>query len=180
MSFGPIRQMGYVVDDIDAAMRHWIDDLGVGPFYYIEEQPFVNFRYKGAPSSPVISVALAHSGGVQVELIQQRNDEPSAFREFLDSGEEGLQHVAFWTTSFDEHVREAGRRHMVALQDGWSGSGRPDERFAYFTHRGHRGTVVELSEISGRKGALFAAVEDAAQRWDGTDPIRDMRPLVSA
>ncbi len=29
--FGPIRQNGYVVRDIEAAMAHWIDVLQVGP-----------------------------------------------------------------------------------------------------------------------------------------------------
>ena len=29
--FGEIRQMGYVVRDIEAAMKHWIETLGVGP-----------------------------------------------------------------------------------------------------------------------------------------------------
>lgn len=31
--FGDAIQNGYVVRDIDAAMRHWIDVLGVGPWY---------------------------------------------------------------------------------------------------------------------------------------------------
>ena len=30
--FGPLRQMGYVVRDIEGAMRHWIDVCGVGPW----------------------------------------------------------------------------------------------------------------------------------------------------
>ena len=37
--FGPIRQMGYVVQDIEAAMQHWTRALRIGPFYYAEGAP---------------------------------------------------------------------------------------------------------------------------------------------
>ena len=73
--FGEIRQLGYVVPDIEAAMDHWSRVLGVGPFFYAPRVPVEKFTYKGEPSSPITSVALANSGPVQVELIQQRRAE---------------------------------------------------------------------------------------------------------
>jgi hypothetical protein len=36
--FGAIRQSGYVVRDIEAALRHWTSVLGVGPFFYATHQ----------------------------------------------------------------------------------------------------------------------------------------------
>ncbi|MEN0140168.1 MAG: VOC family protein [Rhodococcus sp. (in: high G+C Gram-positive bacteria)] len=176
--FGPLRQLGYVVNDIDSAMKHWIDVVGVGPFFYVDEQPLVDFTFRGEASAPLFSVALAHSGSTQVELIQQRNGEASAFKEFTDQGREGLQHVAYWTTTFDHHAGQARRRGLTELQGGRSGSGAPDERFVYFSESPYPGTVVELSEVSGRKGALFEAIETASRDWDGSDPIRDMRKVL--
>ena len=44
-----------------------------------------------------MSIALANSGDLQIELIQQVNDAPSMYKEFLDAGHEGLQHVAMPT-----------------------------------------------------------------------------------
>ena len=32
--FGEIRQLGYVVNDIEAAMDYWSKTLGVGPWFY--------------------------------------------------------------------------------------------------------------------------------------------------
>ncbi len=32
--FGEIRQLGYVVPDIEAAMDYWSKTLGVGPWFY--------------------------------------------------------------------------------------------------------------------------------------------------
>ena len=72
--FGEIRQNGYVVRDVEAAMRHWSEVLGVGPFFYFERVPIEDFRYKGEPSPIEVSIALANSGALQIELIQQRND----------------------------------------------------------------------------------------------------------
>ncbi len=35
--FGKVCQNGYVVRDIEAAMKHWITVMGVGPWFYIED-----------------------------------------------------------------------------------------------------------------------------------------------
>jgi hypothetical protein len=34
--FGPLRQMGFVVRDIEVAMRHWVKVCGVGPWFYAD------------------------------------------------------------------------------------------------------------------------------------------------
>ena len=46
--FGAVRQNGYVVRDIDAALRHWTGVLGVGAFYYFERVALEDFRYRAA------------------------------------------------------------------------------------------------------------------------------------
>ncbi len=62
--FGAITQNGYVVRDIEAAMRHWIDVLGVGPWFYVERAPIEDFQYHGEPSPVDVSIALANSGSL--------------------------------------------------------------------------------------------------------------------
>ena len=84
--FGPLRQMGFVVRDIDRAMRHWIEVCGVGPWFVAEKLPLDGFWYKGQPYDIHITVALANSGDVQLELIQQRDTTPSMYRDFLAAG----------------------------------------------------------------------------------------------
>ena len=108
--FGSVRQNGYVVRDIRAALTHWTERLGVGPFYYIKQAPIEDFRYRGEPSDLVVSIALAQSGPLQIELIQQRNDAPSMYRDFLAAGHEGLQHIAYWTEDFDRDLERARDR----------------------------------------------------------------------
>ncbi len=167
--FGDIRQNGYVVRDIEAALKHWIEVLGVGPWFLAERAPIVDFRYKGEASPVDVSIALANSGPLQIELIQQRNDAPSMYRDFLESGHEGLQHVAYWTETMDADLERA---LAAGYRIGQSGRVGDPGRFIYFLTEAHPGTVVELSDISGPKGPLFKAIREAARDWDGADPIR--------
>jgi hypothetical protein len=167
--FGEIRQNGYVVRDIDAALRHWTERLGVGPFFYFERVPMRDFRYRGEPSPLEVSIALANSGSLQIELIQQRNDAPSMYRDFLEAGREGLQHVAYWTSSMDADLERYAAAGYAVGQSGCIGDG---GRFVYLLTETHPGTVVEVSEVSGAKGKFFAHVADSAREWDGTQPIR--------
>ena len=171
--FGELRQNGYVVRDIEAAMRHWTRVLGVGPWFHFERAPIRDLRYDGEPSGAVASIALANSGPLQIELIEPRDDAPSSWRDFLRAGHEGLQHVAFWTERFDADDAAARARGMRPIQTGCAGGA--DGRFVYYASDGPPGTMVELSEVSGAKGAFFAHIREAARSWDGSEPIHRLR-----
>jgi hypothetical protein len=45
-------------------------------------------------------------------------------------------------------------------------------RFAYAFKADDPHTIIELSEIAGRKGKTFEMIAEAARTWDGSDPIR--------
>jgi hypothetical protein len=167
--FGEPRQNGYVVRDVEAAMRHWSEVLGVGPWFYFEHVPIEEFRYRGQPSPLDVSIALANSGALQIELIQPRNDAPSLYRDFLAAGREGLQHLAFWTERFDD---ELARLRDLGHEIGQSGRIGENGRFVYLLTESHPGTIVELSEISGPKGRFFEHIHQAARTWDGSAPVR--------
>ena len=171
--FGSILQNGFVVRDIEAAMRHWIEVLEVGPWFYFEHIPFVDFRYKGELSPVDVSLALANSGDFQVELIQQRNDAPSLYRDFIAAGQEGLQHVGYGTHQFDADV---ARYVEAGYEIGHSGSVAGRGAFVYLLTEGHPGTVVELFDMSKGREEVFAAIANAARSWDGSEPIRTELP----
>lgn len=169
--FGAVRQVGYVVKDIEKAMRHWIA-LGVGPWFYKEQVESTEFNYYGKPSRlPALSIALANSGDLQIELIQQRDDAPTLYRDTLERNGECAQHVAYWTLEhFDAYCRQLLELGYVEGHSGRMGAGRG--RFAYFVHREVPSLMVELSESSGGKAEYFASVREAALNWDGKDAIR--------
>ena len=170
-ALGPIRQNGYVVRDMEAALDHWTRVVGVGPWYLIEPVELDWFRHRGEESRPALSIALANSGDLQLELIQQHDDAPSLYREFLDAGHEGLQHVAFWSTRYGALRDEMLAAGQVLGHEGQIGG--EQGRFAYFETPGTPpGGVVEISDVSGSKGRFFEAIRGAAVDWDGRDPVR--------
>lgn len=168
--FGPVRQNGYVVRDIRAAMDHWINVMGVGPWFYIDRVKTDYFRHRGQDAAVEMSIALANAGDLQLELIQQRNDAPSMYKEFLDAGHEGLQHVAFWSTSYQQLYDQSLARGLKVGHEGQIGG--EQGRFAYFDSAAHPGSVIEISDISGNKGRFFDHIRRIAADWDGADPIR--------
>lgn len=175
--FGPVRQVGYVVQDIEAAMQHWVA-LGVGPWFYKAQVESTEFRYHGQPSRlPALSIALANSGDLQLELIQQRDDAPTLYRDTLARNGEGAQHVAYWTMDhFDAWCRQLLERGYIEGHAGRMGAGRG--RFAYFVHPGLPSAMIEISESTGGKAEYFAQVRQAALDWDGSDPIRRIGPSL--
>lgn len=171
---GAIRQLGYVVTDIEEAMAYWTDVMGVGPFFYNPRVPIENYTYEGEHYEVHNSVALANSGFIQVELIQTRNDAPSMYRDFLRAGNTGLQHVAFWTNDYDSDLAAMQARGYRVKMSGEVGA---NGRFAYFDREYHPGTVIELSEVLGPKGQMFRTIREASEHWDGRDPVRPFPSL---
>lgn len=171
--FGKVCQNGYVVRDIEAALKHWTEVMGVGPFYYIDRVKCGWFTYRGEPSPVEMSIALGNTGDLQIELIQQRNDAPSMYMDFLNAGNEGLQHMSWWTTDYQAQYDRAIAAGFKVGHEGQIGG--PQGRFVYFDTETHPGTVIEMSDISGAKGKFFEHIRKAAIGWDGTDPVRPVK-----
>lgn len=169
--FGTPAQVGYVVKDIQKAMQHWIA-LGVGPWFYKELVDSTEFNYYGKPSRiPKISIALANSGDVQIELIQQRDDAPTLYLDSLAKNGEIAQHIAYWTKDrFDEFSEKFRSLGYVEGHSGRIGQGRG--RYAYFLNPSFASVMIELSECTGGKQEYFEMIKRAAAKWDGSNPIR--------
>ena len=95
---GPVRQIGYVVTDLDQAMAGWLE-LGVGPWFVMRGLP-MQALYRGEPCETTLSVAWSNSGEMQIELIQQLDDTPSIFTEFLDGPRPRLSPVGLLDNRF--------------------------------------------------------------------------------
>ena len=167
--FGACRQIGIVVRDIEAAMQHWSEVCGVGPWFYAEKLAITEFSYRGQRQNDLhISVALANAGEVQLELIQQRCDTPSMYQDFLNAGREGMQHWSSWPADYDAKLKQALASGYTIGQQGDS----PRGRFVYLWNEGHPGTVIEMADLTPGRDRIFAGVREAALNWDGRDPVR--------
>lgn len=167
--FGSIAQIGYVVRDLESSMRGFIA-TGVGPWFHLEGVKPTNFTYHGQPSEMVMDVAVANSGGIQIELISPANDAPSMYADFLAAGNEGVQHIAYWSENYQDLYDRALAAGFTVGQEGQIGG--EDGRFAYLNTEHHPGTVVEISDVGGSKKFIFDLIKAAASSWDGSNPIQ--------
>jgi hypothetical protein len=167
--FGPIVQNGYVVRDLERAMRHWTDVVGVGPFFVLEHIQFGDVFLRGRPMQIDLTVGVAYWGDVQVELIYQHDDSPSIYTEFAAAKGAGLQHVGVMTDSVEEHLATLAPLGVTPVQWGATANG---IRFAYVDTDHHPGGMIELIERGPAIEAFFGMAREAARNWNGRDPIR--------
>lgn len=161
-------QMCWVVDDLEAAMQHWIETCGVGPFYVIPHVPAQNITYRGKPAKLDFSGALAQAGSIQIELIQQHCDNPSVYRDLVPKDRSAFHHIAMFTVDYDRELAEFERQGLPVVTAGTFG----DLRYSYVDATRTIGTVLELVEDKPSIRQFFQKVSDGAKNWDGRDPIR--------
>lgn len=167
-AIGPVMQFAFVPKDFDAAVRHWTETMGVGPFYLIENNFLEDGKYLSDPYHCVFSIAIAYWGDMQIELVRQENDAPSIYR-----GAEGeaLHHTCILTDDIVEARRIAEEAGAKVLVEGKVGA---DGHVLYVDTGGGPGTIVEILQSATGTDGLFAMIKAASVGWDGSAPLRKL------
>ena len=169
--FGAIDQVCWVVPDIERSIHHWAETLGIGPWFLMSNLRPGDFEYGGAPSNVEISIAIAYSGKLQLELIQQHNDAPSMYKDAIDAGRTpGQHHLGFFRRDYDERLAQAVQAGYRVGHSGTLGDG--TIRFAYLATEREPGMIAELVELTDPAEASFVSMHRAALDWDGTNPVQ--------
>lgn len=170
--FGGARQNGFIVEDLDAALQHWVHDIGVGPFFVLRHLKLERFVHHGQETSPDLSIALGFLGDLELELVQQHNDAPSPYLHYRQHKGAGLQHMSSWTRSYDDTMSSLRGRGLMPDTEGTIAGG---TRFCYFGADALDGSCHEIADLGADNefGVVHDMVRAAAQDWDGTDPIRE-------
>lgn len=172
---GPhLMQAAFIVTDVEAAARAWIAATGIGPFFLVPHIQLAEMDYRGKPAEGLdFSVALAQSGGTQIELIQQHCDRPSAYRDTIARGEQGFHHFCIYTNEYDATRQRYIDQGFESAVDGKFGT----MRFCYIDTSPALGCMIEIVEEDAVETDAFTRIAAAAQGWDGvTDPIRPLFP----
>jgi hypothetical protein len=165
-------QLGYLVENLDAAMAHWTDGLGAGPFFVLPPREFHDLTVDGLASEDcrvIEVVALGHLGNIQIELIVP-GPAPSTYTRFHAAGLGGLHHIGMMSDDFvADRARALSRGYLPDMEARTSLS-----RIAYLRPQDAANSIIELIEANPRAEAVFAQVRDAARGWDGRDPVRTL------
>ncbi|WP_338114853.1 VOC family protein [Novosphingobium olei] len=170
---GPhLMQAAFIVDDVEAAARAWTRATGIGPFFIVPHIQLAELDYRGQPAEGIdFSVALAQSGGTQIELIQQHCDRPSAYRDTIAKGAQGFHHFCIYTDAYDETRQRYLDQGFISAVDGRFGA----MRFCYIDTSPALGCMIEIVEEDAGQTEAFTRIAQAALDWDGvTEPLRPL------
>ena len=142
--FTEAMQVALVVRDLEATMRTYVHEYGIGPWAIYEFNPetVTEMVKDGEPAEYAFRLALAMVGSTQFELIQPL-DGKSMYAEFLAEKGEGLHHIALGVQDYGDALdtmRAKGRR---VLQGGrYNGVS-----FAYLSTDEDLGFISEILDI---------------------------------
>lgn len=163
-----IMQNSWVVADIHAAMAAWTSTTGIGPFFLVEGVSIENQMHRGKPTDLEVTFALAQAGDIQIELVCQHNDAPSAYRDTVSAGASAFHHMALYCDDYDaDFAAYSGIGAALAFSGSFGG-----KRFCYFDTSDTIGYMMELIEASEAQQEFFSRIKAAAHNWDGRDPVR--------
>lgn len=166
---GGVLQYAYTVPDLTSAMETWTSRLGIGPWFVRGPFSPSTARYRNNPAHFTLSLARAFSGHVMVELIQQHDEYPSIYREFITQRGYGFHHFGVGVHDFDaELARYNADGYEVAFSDTVPNGG----RIAYMDTSTDLPGMVELIEMTSAQGQVYTAIYRACLDWDGSEPVR--------
>jgi hypothetical protein len=172
MSVGPIVQHGYVVADAAKTASAWAAQVGVGPFYLID-QVVDDYVYRGRPMDLRLRVGVSYWGDTQIELIELVDGGDSLYAEAVSDAPGKLNHYAVMVPDIDAEVRD----HDLARRVLHTG-GTPGLRFLYLENYLPDGSHLELMQASPSILQAFEGMKGATRAWDGDRPVRSLDDLA--
>lgn len=117
--FTETLQISMVVRDLEATMRTYVEEYGIGPWeiYDFNPETMTKAERDGQPTDSASRIAVTMVGSVQWELVQPL-DGKSLYAEFLATKGEGLHHVAVGTADYREALDTIQAKGRRILQGG--------------------------------------------------------------
>jgi glyoxalase/bleomycin resistance protein/dioxygenase superfamily protein len=164
-----VFQMCYVVEDIEASMRSWIEQLSVGPWFLIDHFHGDRGTYRGGPGEVDVALSMAYAGHMLIELISPHDDRPSVYQEAIERKGHGFHHFGVGTLDYDgDLAKHLEQGHELAYQT-WVPTG---GRVGYVDTTAELPGYVELVEMNDATDEAFTRFYAQSLAWDGSDPIR--------
>lgn len=176
--FGKAEHVAFVVPDFDAAVQR-LSLAGIGPVFTMRRIR-VAARYRGERHDPLFSAAFAYTGSLQIELLCQHDQTPSAYLEYIRCNPGGgMHHSAYFCDSFDGALADAaakGQAFDIVQEFIEPVSGMAYE--IYVEPRGGADPLLAQLMVHGPMEPFFAEMERIAAGWDGTEPERNALALI--
>ena len=177
----PFKQCAIVVRDLDAAVRRWHAQLGIGPWtgYRLEPPRLKEMRYHGEDAEFSIRHALAWQGELQFELVSRsrgRASSPTTSRRTA----RGCTTSASTSPTTRAAVAAALAAGFVPLQSARGFGAEGDGAFAYFQPPGIAADRRADRGSAGRGSSRSSSTLQAplsARRWPETMRIESVEAI---
>jgi hypothetical protein len=169
---GQPHHYAYVVEDIAATVDRLVDQLGAGPFFFIQRVPLENVLSRGEPAEFVHNSAFGSCGDAVIELIEAVSLAPERVEQGFSGPRPRIQHVAYAVPSTEaaevrSSLDERGLPQYLSSQLGAVDTTLHDASAVL-------GHDIEIHVDSEGLRGFFAMVRGAAEGWDGSQPLRPL------
>jgi hypothetical protein len=167
---GGIFQMAYIVEDLGAAIDYWVRDLDVGPWFRLDGfDGGDDAVHRGEKYTATVDLAMAFAGHMQIELIQPNDDEPSVYRETIETRGYGFHHFGVASDDVEAGIAELeSKGYVLAFKASVPTGG----HVAYMDGGPDQPGFLELCAATPAFEELFGSFHRASVGWDGSDPVR--------
>ncbi|MFX1282981.1 MAG: VOC family protein [Promethearchaeota archaeon] len=138
-----IIQIGIIVKDIEQTSLIYSKLFGIEKPQWFWTEPFdiAKTEYKGNPTPTRAKLAFIKLKNLEIELIEP-DDNPSTWKEHLDTRGEGVHHIAFIIDGMNQKVLDLNEIDMPLIQRGEYTGG----RYAYIDSLKGLKVMIELLE----------------------------------
>jgi methylmalonyl-CoA/ethylmalonyl-CoA epimerase len=167
---GEPHHHAYVVDDIEAIVGQLAEQLGAGPFFLVEDVPLEDVLSRGEPAEFAHDSAFGVCDGTAIELIEPKRLAPDRVEERFAGRRPRLHHVGYV-------VPGESARDLRSALDERDLSEYLSSRLGPLDATLHDGSALfghdlEIHVDNDGLRDFFAMVRDAADGWDGSEPLR--------
>jgi hypothetical protein len=166
---GQIVQTAYVVEDIHASIKWWVNDARTGPWFLLESFLADDHVYRGTQATGDVASAMAFAGHMCIELIQPLDANPSVYKETIDQRGYGFHHLGLALEDVDRAIPDyEARGYTLAYRAKVPTGG----AVAYMDGGSANPGFVELIPVTPGMDQTFTKFWQASVDWDGSDPVR--------
>jgi hypothetical protein len=123
-----VSQIGIVVPDIGKAVSYYSKFLNIKPWFR-SKTTSNDAAFEGESFSIELDIALAFSGGIEIELIKMLTNRECIYSDIMNKQGGGLHHIGIMVRGFDKKLDQMKAAGIGVIQSGVikTSGGRRDE-----------------------------------------------------
>ena len=142
-----VGQIGLITADVQKALPSFAAALNLQTWYeprYAEKHFFI-----GSEEVELnFNIVFAYSGGLQIELIEEKSQVAAIYREHLEQSGQGIHHLGFFVPDIEANLGAARRLGLETLFEGqFKTAGGGSVRFVYLDTRPQCGVILEMINV---------------------------------